>query len=440
MKFSAPSLSCQIPNLNEIYAKYFKSIGTFVEVGGNDGYSWSNTWHLAEDGWRGVYFEPVPSLAEKCAAKHAGNNVTVIQCAVGSVNGETKMYLGESVTTSEHVAKNNTFSYGNSPDNFVMTPVCTLNTALSDLGIERDFDLLVIDVDGDEIEVLHGLKLGNWLPRMIIIETCKTTSNKGWDFNCIGIEARLKTLYTEIYHDHINSIFVVKGEGMASLFESKWKTILEYAGMFGCKNFVETGTGGGDTLDAVYPYFEHCYSVELSDKLYRDVQARFANAPTVELFHGDSGEILPLMSILKGTTLFFLDAHYSGPGTVQGSKETPILAELQSLLGAAKFNHVILIDDYKDFVNNGAYPKPDKLKEFVNGLRPGLSFEVLNQGGGMFLIAPAKLKRNPDNKLMPIVLRAVSVIFQGVQAQQQPDPNAPRPNFERAPILYGPNR
>ena len=49
-----------------------------------------------------------------------------------------------------------------------------------------------------------------------------------------------------------------------TLFENKWKTILDYAGQYGCKNFVETGTGCGDTLDAVYPYFEHCYSVELS--------------------------------------------------------------------------------------------------------------------------------------------------------------------------------
>ena len=434
MNYPAPSLSCQIPNLNEIYAQYFQEPGVFVEVGANDGYEWSNTWHLAQMGWRGVYFEPVKDLAEKCATRHAKNDVAVINCAVGAYDGETKMYLGESVTTSEYVAKNNTFQYGNTPDNFVMVKACTLNTALTDLGIRRNFDLLVIDVDGDEIGVLRGLKIGDWLPRMIIIETCKNTTNRGWNFNCLGIEARMKAHYTEIYHDHINSIFVLKGDKM-NLFESKIDTILSYAGQYGCKNFVETGTGGGDTLDAVYPYFERCYSVELGDELYRNAKVRFNNAPTVELFHGDSGEVLPLMSIMKGTTLFFLDAHYSGLGTQKGSKETPILAETRSLLGSGKFNHVILIDDYKDFVNNPEYPKPDELQKFVNSLQDGLSFEIVNAGGGMILIVPTKKKRNPEHKLTLITPRSVSIIFQAELTQ----PKEPQ-TFERAPILYGPNR
>ena len=433
------SQSCQIPGLNEIYEKYFPGLihGVFVEVGANDGYSWSNTWGLAEIGWRGVYFEPVKSLADKCAERHAKNNVTVVQCAVGSFNGETKMYLGESVTTSDYVAINNTFGYGNSPDKFVMSPVCALHTALSDLGIARDFELLVIDVDGDEIGVLRGLKLGNWLPRMIIIETCKTTNNKGWDFNCRGIEARLAMYYTEIYHDHINSIFVVKGDGMLSLFESKWRTILEFAGLYGCKNFVETGTGHGDTLDAVYPYFEKCCSIELGNDLYRYAKQQFANAPTVAIYHGDSGEVLSRIPALTGMTLYFLDAHYSGQGTVQGSKETPILAELKSILGSGKFNGVILIDDIKDFVSNPEYPNLAKLEEFVNGLRSGLLFEVVKQGGGMIMIAPKNKKRNPENKLKPIAPRAVLAVFQQDQALSEPDKLR---NFERAPILYGPYR
>jgi hypothetical protein len=253
-------------------------------------------------------------------------------------------------------------------------------------------------------------------------------------FGCLGIEARMKAHYTEIYHDHINSIFVIKDAGMTSLFESKYQTLLDYAGQYGCKNFVETGTGGGDTLDAVYPYFEHCYSIELSDELYRDVKVRFANTPTVELYHGDSSDILPMLSILKGTTLFFLDAHYSGPGTTHGPKETPILAELQSIL-SAKFNHVILIDDYKDFVTNPEYPTPDELKKFINNLRPGLSFEIVNKGGGMMLIAPANKKRNPEHKLTPITPRAVSVIFQAEFTQPRE-----AQTFDRSPILYGPNR
>ena len=52
MIYPPPSPSCQIPHLNDFYQKYFGDLshGTFVEVGGNDGYSWSNTWHLGRNG------------------------------------------------------------------------------------------------------------------------------------------------------------------------------------------------------------------------------------------------------------------------------------------------------------------------------------------------------------------------------------------------------
>jgi len=66
MNFQPLSRSCQIHTLNEIYSKYFDpDHGTFVEVGANNGERWSNTWHLANSGWKGLYFEPIAELADK---------------------------------------------------------------------------------------------------------------------------------------------------------------------------------------------------------------------------------------------------------------------------------------------------------------------------------------------------------------------------------------
>ena len=77
------------------------------------------------------------------------------------------------------------------------------------------------------------------------------------------------------------------------------------------------------------------------------------------------------------------------------------------------------------------------VKPMKYSLRRGLVFEVVDKGGGMILIMPPKLKRNPDNKLKPIVPRAVAVEFQ-VQPPQV-EPERKERSFERPPILYGPD-
>src|ERR671923_2099072 len=60
--------SCQIPNLGFLLDFFFGdvAVGTFVEVGAFDGYTYSNTWGLAAAGWRGFYIEPVASHAAQC--------------------------------------------------------------------------------------------------------------------------------------------------------------------------------------------------------------------------------------------------------------------------------------------------------------------------------------------------------------------------------------
>lgn len=446
MIFTKLSPSCQIPGLNELYEQYFPGVirGTFVEVGGNDGYSWSNTWGLAEMGWKGLYYEPDVFLASQCEAAHRKNNVKVILACVGEFDGLTKLFRGQGCTTSPLVAKNNTYFYGNSLNNFIVSKVVSLNTSLKEQGIENNFELLVIDVDGDETGVLKGLDLKLWAPKMIIIETNKSHPFEGWNFNAAGIDSLLSPFYDEVCSDHINSIYIRRKEErktitMPSLFESKRNAILKYAGGYGCKIFVETGTGSGDMLSAVYPYFTQAYSIELSEDRYHEARARFQRAESIKLYHGDSGKVLgQILPILKAPALIFLDAHYSGPGSAHGQDETPILKELEALLFEPRFRHVILIDDLKDFTKNPAYPTPDAMKEFITGIRHDISFDILPEGGGMIRIVKAGKKFDPEKKMAQVV----PVVIEGAI---EPEPIAVRPtqerkDFTRGPILYGPYR
>jgi len=42
-----------------------KKNGTFVDIGANDGISFSNTFYLEQKGWKGLAIEPIPSVYEK---------------------------------------------------------------------------------------------------------------------------------------------------------------------------------------------------------------------------------------------------------------------------------------------------------------------------------------------------------------------------------------
>ena len=52
---------------------------------------------------------------------------------------------------------------------------------------------------------------------------------------------------------------------------------------------------------------------------------------------------------LEEPTLFWLDGHYSGGVTARGSKETPILDEVDKILSTKESRHVLIVDDARCF-------------------------------------------------------------------------------------------
>ena len=83
------SVSCQIPSIREKYAALgLKSdAGIFVEVGGYDGESFSNTSFLADQGWRGIYVEPLPKYCRQARIRHILNNVAIENVAIDDKPG-----------------------------------------------------------------------------------------------------------------------------------------------------------------------------------------------------------------------------------------------------------------------------------------------------------------------------------------------------------------
>lgn len=161
--------------------------------------------------------------------------------------------------------------------------------------------------------------------------------------------------------------------------KEKEKIIKDYAKQFSIDVLIETGTFVGSMIYAVKNSFKEIFSIELDHNFFELNKIFFANDPHIHIIEGDSGNILPkLLETIRRACLFWLDGHYSGKGTAKGKLETPIMQELQGIFAHTISDHVILIDDAKDFTGSNNYPTIEELRNFVSQNRPGWTFEIKN--------------------------------------------------------------
>ncbi|MEK7497298.1 MAG: hypothetical protein AAB656_00060 [Patescibacteria group bacterium] len=157
----------------------------------------------------------------------------------------------------------------------------------------------------------------------------------------------------------------------------KVKIISDYAKRFRTETLIETGTYLGQTVDDLKSTFDMIYSVELDKILYRNAKRIFSRRKNIKIIQGNSSIILPrIIKHIKECSLFWLDAHYSGGITTRGSKETPILDELQAVARSKVKGHVILIDDAREFTGKGNYPTIKKIRTFVNEKFPNYKIKI----------------------------------------------------------------
>ncbi len=200
---------------------------------------------------------------------------------------------------------------------------------------------------------------------------------------CITLNAIALKIPTSSNSPHLRFINC-KSWDLCTLDES---FIAMLARAFKPVNFVETGTFKGDTTDRACRYFPFKYTIELSKELYDGVTQRFMHDKTVFPYHGDSVEILPMIiQSLKGKTLFFLDAHFSGNGTAKGSTNTPILSELEIIKKAGVTDGIIVVDDTRMFYEHNAsvqgsimegYPSLAAIINKILEINPDYSFAII---------------------------------------------------------------
>lgn len=145
----------------------------FVEIGGDDGETNSNTLVLEQLlGWHGLIVEANPRLAATIRTKRSS---TVVEAAVYSVSGRELQFVdagpvGGLVDTLEadvhaperlrQIAAGNTFT---------VTTVSG-NTMLEESGAPEFIDYLSLDTEGSEVEILHSIDFTRWRVAMLTVE------------------------------------------------------------------------------------------------------------------------------------------------------------------------------------------------------------------------------------------------------------------------------
>jgi hypothetical protein len=153
----------------------------------------------------------------------------------------------------------------------------------------------------------------------------------------------------------------------------KRQHLVDWVRRSGVRVFVETGTFRGETTLALREVVDRCITIELDPALHEAAQRKFAGKDGIELMHGESGDLIPeVLATLDEPALFWLDAHYSGPGTARGIEDSPILRELDAVLRHPIKDHIVIIDDAREFVGANGYPTVRRLAKLVGSHRYGI--------------------------------------------------------------------
>lgn len=149
------------------------SSGFFVEVGANEPTApESQTWHLEQRGWRGILIEPIPDLATKAQMTRPNSKVWQVACTSSPEEGSVEFLIpiaNQQLVTGHASLRANIDEHNYTNFEKIIVQTTTLSNILESENIDV-LDFLSIDVEGAELEVLLGLDLKKYRPKLILLE------------------------------------------------------------------------------------------------------------------------------------------------------------------------------------------------------------------------------------------------------------------------------
>ena len=162
-----------------VYETFFKDKkdGFFVEIGADDGVTFSNTLFFEELGWKGICIEPRPTaFAKLIKNRHCFCDKHAIAAEKGSrefliVEGYCQMLSGF-VDTYDPVhlkrIERELKQFGGK--SYVETVPCISFNELCDTYHAKKIDLLSVDTEGSELEILKLIDFDHIYIQVIVVE------------------------------------------------------------------------------------------------------------------------------------------------------------------------------------------------------------------------------------------------------------------------------
>lgn len=168
-------------NEEQIILDYFKDFkGKLLDIGANDGKTFSNSLALIELGWSATLVEPSVTAFEKLKELHKDNELVYLEnIAIGKENGFLTLYeSGHHLKNKSDVAllsslnESETIKWKKVGVDFkeYKVDVCCYSE------IEDNYDFITIDAEGYDLEILKQIDLTN--TKLLCIEWNSIESNK----------------------------------------------------------------------------------------------------------------------------------------------------------------------------------------------------------------------------------------------------------------------
>jgi FkbM family methyltransferase len=148
--------------------------GFFIEAGAYDGRTLSVSYAFEQVGWRGLLVEAIPARFDQCRSARQHSHVAHAALGPAGAAGVTTFTIADGQGLD--VLSYRTTGAGHDAEiakrggrlRRVEVPVTSLDVLLRDHRGGVDF--ASIDVEGGELDVLHGFDLDRFMPRVLLIE------------------------------------------------------------------------------------------------------------------------------------------------------------------------------------------------------------------------------------------------------------------------------
>lgn len=151
--------------------------GTFLDIGANDGITFSNSYALVEKGWKGACVEASPKAFKRLKKLHKGKPVECTNVAIADYDGTITLNESGSLVTENDVALVSSTMDAElarwTSANIAFTKIevpCVSFASFLKLSTYKTFDFISIDIEGMELSVLPQMDFVTLGTKLICVE------------------------------------------------------------------------------------------------------------------------------------------------------------------------------------------------------------------------------------------------------------------------------